>query len=583
MSLSPRIALLFALLTLSLTPLAHAQTLRPEPEASTGLAQPEVVQAQHRIVVSAHPDATAAGYAVLERGGSALDAAIAVQAMLTLVEPQSSGIGGGAFLLYWDQSTGTLHAYDGREQAPAAADGDLFRQPDGTPMRWIDAVIGGRAVGAPGVLRMLELAHRAHGQLPWSELFDSAITRARDGFIVGERLHGLIAQAVNPGLGRYPEARDYFFSADGTPRPVGSRLRNPALARTLEQIARDGADAFYRGPLAQRIAARVQSVEDNPGRLTAADLAAYEAKVRTPLCRPYRQWQICGFPPPTSGGVTLLQILGLLEGYAPEQLAPDSAEFAHLFTQASRLAYADRARYLADPDYVEVPVAALLAPAYLQQRRQLIDPARDMGEAPAGALDALAWADDRSPELPSTSHFVIVDGDGNAVSMTSSIEHAFGSTLMVDGFLLNNQLTDFSFRAEQDGRPIANRVEPGKRPRSSMAPVMVFDSNGELVAALGSPGGSHIINYVAQTLVALLNSPLSLQQAIALPHVSNRNGRTALEQGRVDDALIESLRARGHEVELRDLNSGLHGVYRRPDGRWEAGVDPRREGEARGD
>ncbi len=583
MSLSPRIALLFALLTLGLTPLAHAQTLRPEPEASTGLAQPEVVQAQHRIVVSAHPDATAAGYAVLERGGSALDAAIAVQAMLTLVEPQSSGIGGGAFLLYWDQSTGTLHAYDGREQAPAAADGDLFRQPDGTPMRWIDAVIGGRAVGAPGVLRMLELAHRAHGQLPWSELFDSAITRARDGFIVGERLHGLIAQAVNPGLGRYPEARDYFFSADGTPRPVGSRLRNPALARTLEQIARDGADAFYRGPLAQRIAARVQSVEDNPGRLTAADLAAYEAKVRTPLCRPYRQWQICGFPPPTSGGVTLLQILGLLEGYAPEQLAPDSAEFAHLFTQASRLAYADRARYLADPDYVEVPVAALLAPAYLQQRRQLIDPARDMGEAPAGALDALAWADDRSPELPSTSHFVIVDGDGNAVSMTSSIEHAFGSTLMVDGFLLNNQLTDFSFRAEQDGRPIANRVEPGKRPRSSMAPVMVFDSNGELVAALGSPGGSHIINYVAQTLVALLNSPLSLQQAIALPHVSNRNGRTALEQGRVDDALIESLRARGHEVELRDLNSGLHGVYRRPDGRWEAGVDPRREGEARGD
>lgn len=583
MSLSPRIALLFALLTLSLTPLAHAQTLRPEPEASTGLAQPEVVQAQHRIVVSAHPDATAAGYAVLERGGSALDAAIAVQAMLTLVEPQSSGIGGGAFLLYWDQSTGTLHAYDGREQAPAAADGDLFRQPDGTPMRWIDAVIGGRAVGAPGVLRMLELAHRAHGQLPWSELFDSAITRARDGFIVGERLHGLIAQAVNPGLGRYPEARDYFFSADGTPRPVGSRLRNPALARTLEQIARDGADAFYRGPLAQRIAARVQSVEDNPGRLTAADLAAYEAKVRTPLCRPYRQWQICGFPPPTSGGVTLLQILGLLEGYAPERLAPDSAEFAHLFTQASRLAYADRARYLADPDYVEVPVAALLAPAYLQQRRQLIDPARDMGEAPAGALDALAWADDRSPELPSTSHFVIVDGDGNAVSMTSSIEHAFGSTLMVDGFLLNNQLTDFSFRAEQDGRPIANRVEPGKRPRSSMAPVMVFDSNGELVAALGSPGGSHIINYVAQTLVALLNSPLSLQQAIALPHVSNRNGRTALEQGRVDDTLIESLRARGHEVELRDLNSGLHGVYRRPDGRWEAGVDPRREGEARGD
>lgn len=583
MSLSPRIALLFALLTLSLTPLAHAQTLRPEPEASTGLAQPEVVQAQHRIVVSAHPDATAAGYAVLERGGSALDAAIAVQAMLTLVEPQSSGIGGGAFLLYWDQSTGTLHAYDGREQAPAAADGDLFRQPDGTPMRWIDAVIGGRAVGAPGVLRMLELAHRAHGHLPWSELFGSAITRARDGFIVGERLHGLIAQAVNPGLGRYPEARDYFFSADGTPRPVGSRLRNPALARTLEQIARDGADAFYRGPLAQRIAARVQSVEDNPGRLTAADLAAYEAKVRTPLCRPYRQWQICGFPPPTSGGVTLLQILGLLEGYAPEQLAPDSAEFAHLFTQASRLAYADRARYLADPDYVEVPVAALLAPAYLQQRRQLIDPARDMGEAPAGALDALAWADDRSPELPSTSHFVIVDGDGNAVSMTSSIEHAFGSTLMVDGFLLNNQLTDFSFRAEQDGRPIANRVEPGKRPRSSMAPVMVFDSNGELVAALGSPGGSHIINYVAQTLVALLNSPLSLQQAIALPHVSNRNGRTALEQGRVDDALIESLRARGHEVELRDLNSGLHGVYRRPDGRWEAGVDPRREGEARGD
>lgn len=552
------------------------------PESATGWQQPDPVIAESSLVVTAHPLATRAGFEILQQGGSALDAAVAIQAMLTLVEPQSSGIGGGAFLLYWDQSSQTLHAYDGRETAPAAADPALFLRDDGTPMPWREALVGGRSVGVPGVLRMLELAHQRHGRLEWSSLFGPGIAQAEQGFVVGNRLHRLIADRVNPGLGRYPKSRAYFFDDVGQPLATGTRLRNPELARSLRLIAEQGADALYRGPLADAILSSVQSASDNPGRLRREDLADYQAREREPLCLPYMSYRVCSFPPPTSGGVTLLQILGLLQHTPLPTLPPDSADFIHLFTQASRLAYADRGRYLADPDFVEVPTAALLDPSYLHQRARLINPQKDMGETGPGKPVDLARADDRSPELPSTSHFVIRDAEGNLVSMTSSIEMAFGSTLMAGGFLLNNQLTDFSFVPEVDGAPVANRVEPGKRPRSSMTPVIVFDADNRPVAALGSPGGSRIINYVAHTLLLMLHTDLPLQNILYQPNISNRNGPTELEAGIAPASLLGELERRGHRVKLREMNSGIHALRQRPDGRWEAGVDPRREGMALG-
>lgn len=553
------------------------------PETATGWQQPEPVIADDALVVTAHPLATRAGFEILQQGGSALDAAVAIQAMLTLVEPQSSGIGGGAFLLYWDQSSQTLHAYDGRETAPANADPALFLREDGTPMPWREALVGGRSVGVPGVLRMLELAHQRHGRLTWPALFKPGIEQARQGFVIGNRLHRLIADRVNPGLGRYPESRAYFFDDAGQPLAAGTRLRNPELARSLQLIADQGADALYRGPLADAILGSVQSASDNPGRLRREDLTHYQAREREPICLPYQRYRICSFPPPTSGGVTLLQILGLLQHTPLTDLSPDSADFIHLFTQASRLAYADRGHYLADPDFVQVPTVALLDESYLRQRARLINLKQDMGEALPGQPTDLTRAGDRSPELPSTSHFVVRDAEGNLVSMTSSIEMAFGSTLMAGGFLLNNQLTDFSFVPEVDGAPVANRVEPGKRPRSSMTPVIVFDADNRPVAALGSPGGSRIINYVAHTLLLMLHTDLPLQQILYQPNISNRNGLTELEAGVAPAQLAQELKQRGHQVQVREMNSGIHALRRRPDGRWEAGVDPRREGMALGD
>ncbi len=568
-------------LLLVLTP-AHAIDESLAPENATGWRHRAPVVVDNTLVVSAHPLATRAGLSMLDNEGSALDAAIAVQAMLTLVEPQSSGIGGGAFLLYWDARRQQLFAYDGRETAPAAATPDLFLNAEGRPLPWQQALVGGRSVGTPGVLRMLELAHRRHGQLPWQQTFGPAISQAREGFSVTPRLHQLIADGINPGLGRYAEARDYFFTAEGTPLPVGTRLRNPALADSLTLIAEQGADAFYRGPLAEKIVTAVEAAGDNPGRLQRQDLAEYRPRERTPLCRPYREYRVCGFPPPTSGGVTLLQILGLMATQELRIGALPDLVFSHRLTQASRLAYADRGRYLADADFVEVPVDALLNADYLLQRAKLIDPARDMGQAEPGEPTLLERADDQAPEQPSTSHFVIRDAEGNLVSMTTSIEMAFGSTLMAGGFLLNNQLTDFSFLPEQDGKPVANRIAPGKRPRSSMAPVIVFDKDNRPVAALGSPGGSRIINYVAQTLLLMLHTELSLQEILHQGHVSNRNGLTELEQGTSAEQLLFELQDRGHPVKIRELNSGIHALRRRDDGRWEAGVDPRREGLALG-
>ena len=573
------------------------------PERASGF-RPGVgaVTAQRQMAAAAHPLAAQAGLEILRAGGSAIDAAIAIQMVLTLVEPQSSGIGGGAFLLHWDGKR--VQSFDGRETAPAAAGENLFVDAQGKAMGFMDAVVGGRSVGVPGALRMLELAHRQHGRLSWERLFAPAIRLAESGFPLPLRLQNELSTEKN--LVRTPAARDYFYNADGTPKAAGTWLKSPELAATLRVIASSGADAFYRGPIAADIVAAVRGHTGNPGTMVAADLSAYEAKERPPVCSDYKTWRVCGMGPPSSGGIAIAQMLGmfsvrniavvppvLVDGRLQPQ--PDAV---HLFSEIGRLVYADRAQYVADSDFVPVDVAALISPTYLAQRARLVTD-RSLGRASAGAPPAMktAWAPDVSPLRPATSHVSVVDAFGNAVSMTTSIENAFGSRLMVRGFLLNNQLTDFSFLPREadgngairaDGALVANRVQPGKRPRSSMAPTLIFDrATGRLVATLGSPGGSQIINYVGKTIVAVLDWNLDIQQAIALPNFGSRNGPTELEQGRVGAALGEALRTRGHEVRTLDLTSGLQGIVRatQADGStlWIGGADPRREGIVLGD
>ena len=567
---------------------------RAAPEGASGFRSGlGANRASRHMAAAANPLAAEAGREILAAGGSALDAAITMQMVLTLVEPQSSGIGGGAFLLHWDGKR--VQSFDGRETAPRAVDEKLFLAGDGRPLPFMDAVVGGRAVGTPGVLRMLELAHKQHGRLPWARLFEPAIALAERGFAMSPRLHTLLA--AEKALARSPVARDYFYAADGTPRAVGTLIRNPALALTLRRIAADGADAFYRGPIADDIVAAVRGHPVNPGLLTRADLSDYRAVERPPLCSDYRQWRVCGMGPPSSGGLAVAQMLGMLERHDLPALAPapDSApqptvQAVHLMSEAARLAYADRALYVADPDFVPLDTRALLDPTYLRARAALIGE-RSMGRASAGVPPGAptALVPDASPPRVATSHISAVDRFGNAIAMTTSIEDAFGARVMVRGFLLNNQLTDFSFAPREGNVPIANRVQPGKRPRSSMAPTLVFDrASGELVATLGSPGGSQIINYVAKTLVGVLDWRMSIDAAIALPNFGSRNGPTELEQGQAAASLADALRARGHDVRLVPMTSGLQGIVRLRDasGRqagWAGGADPRREGVAVGD
>ncbi len=560
--------------------LGGADELAPEPQ-SPSAASAGAFAARH-MVAAANLHAARAGREALRRGGSAIDAAIAVQMVLNVVEPQSSGIGGGGFLLHFEAASGEVVAYDGRETAPAAAGGDLFLGADGEPLAFFAALVGGRAVGAPGLLAMLEMAHRRHGKLPWAELFEPAIGLAEQGFPISPRLAALIAR--DPFLATFRDARAYFYHAGGRPKAAGERLVNPALAATFRAIAAGGARAFYQGALAQAVVGAVRGASPNPGLLSLADLAAYRAKARPPVCAPYRAWRVCGMPPPTSGGVTLLQILGALAPLPVARYAPGSPEAVHLISEASRLAYADRAKYLADADFVAVPVAGLIDAGYLRRRSALIRWGATLGRAvagsPRGREGRLVPAGEH--ESPSTTHLSVVDGAGNAVAMTTSIENVFGSRLMVRGFLLNNQLTDFSFRPERDGVAVANRVEPGKRPRSSMAPTLVFDGEGGLVLSLGSPGGSRIIAYLAQALIAMLDWRLGVQEALSLPHHVNRNGATELEQGSALEALVPALAALGHRVKVRALNSGLHAIRVSAAG-LEGGADPRREGVALGD
>jgi len=543
----------------------------------------EPAAAKRQMAIAANPLAAEAGRQILRQGGSALDAAIAMQMVLNLVEPQSSGIGGGAFIVHYDAAARRTATYDGRETAPAAAKPDRFIGPDGKPLPFRQAVAGGLSVGVPGVLRALELAHKAHGKLEWAKLFEPAIRLSAQGFAVSPRLSILLGE--EKALRDHPQARAYFYAPDGAPWPPGHVLKNPDLARTLEAVARGGADAFYRGETARRIAAAVKGAAKNPGDLTEADIAAYRAVERAPVCGPYRVWLVCGMGPPSSGGLTVLQILGMLQRFALKAMKPMSAEAVHVIAEAMRLAYADRGLYMADADFVKVPAKGLVDPAYLAGRAALIVPGNAFDKAEPGeppGREARLWGRDASPELPSTSHLVAVDARGNAVSMTTTIEDGFGARLMVDGFLLNNELTDFSFQPTDNGKPVANRVEGRKRPRSSMSPTLVFDRGGRLVMAVGSPGGSAIINYVAKTVIGVLDWGLDIQAAIELPNFGSRGGAAELEKGTAAEALKPALEAMGHKVAAVTFTSGLHGIVLAPSGLW-GGADPRREGVALGD
>lgn len=560
----------------------QAQVARPsQPEPPSGRTEEALAHAREYMVAAAHPLAVDAGLKMLERGGTAVDAAIATQLVLNLVEPQASGLGGGAFLMHFDAASATARAYDGRETAPAAVDEKLFLGPDGKPMSFRNAVAGGRSVGVPGLARLLGLAHRAHGKLPWAALFEPAIELAESGYPLSPRVHHLLGRA--DGLAADPAARALFFDDTGTPKPAGTVLRNPAFATTLRTLARDGADAFYRGNLARQIVAAVTGHPDNPGTLSEADLERYAVREVTPLCGPYRTYRICGMPPSSSGGIAVLQMLGMLSHFDLASVRPVSAQSAHLLSEVARLAFADRNRYVADDRFVNVPVAGLIDPAYVESRARLIRPELSMGKARPGTPQGIttAHADDRYDEVSGTSHIAIVDRDGNAVSMTTTIESFFGARIMAGGFLLNNQLTDFSFVPEQDGLPVANRVQPGKRPRSSMAPTLVFDSAGKLHMVVGSPGGSLIISYVVKALVATLDWKLDMQAAIDLPNMTSRNDATEIEAGTQAETLQAALAAMGHPVRLIDMTSGIHGIVRTSDG-WSGGADPRREGIAKG-
>ncbi|MBS6082554.1 MAG: gamma-glutamyltransferase [Pseudomonadales bacterium RIFCSPLOWO2_12_60_38] len=574
----------------------------PAPELGSGYRTDlSTRHAERHMAAAANPLAAEAGREMLRQGGSAIDAAIAMQAVLTLVEPQSSGIGGGAFIMLWDGHN--VQAYDGRETAPAGATERLFLKADGTPMAFTDAQIGGRSVGTPGVLRALEMAHQKSGRLPWAKLFEPAIRLSEQGFAISPRLHSLIA--ADRFIAQSPDMAAYFLNADGSPKATGTLLKNPALAAVFKRIAKEGPDALYQGSIADEIARKVQG-HRNAGSLSQADLKSYTAKQRAPLCTDYKQWKVCGMPPPSSGGIAVAQILGTLQALetrtprlaiapmtpvksaSPAGLEP-TPEAVHLLAEAGRLAFADRALYVADADFTPVPVAGLVAPSYLAQRATLIGE-RSMGIAKPGqpAGIQVAYAPDRSPLRISTSQVVAVDDQGGAVSMTTTVEAAFGSHVMVQGFLLNNQMTDFSFIPAENGQPVANRVQPGKRPRSAMAPTLVFDRNsGELLATVGSPGGSQIIEYVSKSLVAMLDWKLDPQAAISLPNFGSRNGATELEAGLFSPALKQALKDKGHALSEIEMTSGVQAIVRTRDAQGKVtlsgGADPRREGEALGD
>ena len=561
-----------------------ARDLQLEPEAATGTEQKALVTAEHHMVVAAHPLAAEAGRDILRKGGSAVDAAIATQLVLGLVEPQSSGLGGGAFIVHWDNAAKTVTTYDGRETAPAAATPDRFLI-EGAPMDFPDAVHSGLSVGVPGVVRAMELAHAKHGKLPWAELFAPAIQLAETGFAMPARLHNLL-KLQGPENFSLP-ARDYFFTADGNPKPAGTVMQNAAYAATLKALAANGAKAFYEGPIAEAIVAAVAAAPITKADLTLADIARYQAKERAAVCFAYRANKICGMGPPSSGGLTVAQTLKLIEPFA-QVLGPANAMSVpalHIIAEAERLAYADRNRYIGDPDVVTVP-DSLLDDGYLAERRKLINVDKAMEPPQAGlppGVSKRTYGDDATKERAGTSHLSIVDDQGNAVAMTTTIEGAFGSHLWAAGFLLNNELTDFSFQpAGADGVVAANAVAGGKRPRSSMAPTLIFDDHGALKGVTGSPGGSRIIMYVVKNLVAMLDWGMNPQEAAATMNFGSDGQAFYFELNPQFVFKALALKGYGHTLSAELMTSGVHTILRR-DGRLEGGADPRREGVALGD
>jgi gamma-glutamyltranspeptidase/glutathione hydrolase len=548
-------------------------------------AQAQVTEtiAHHHMVAAANPHAAEAGLEMLRAGGSAVDAAIATQLVLGLVEPESSGIGGGAFMLVYNPKTRQTTSFDGREQAPASATPEMFLGPDGKPRAHFDAIPGGLSVGIPGVMRMLEMAHKKYGKLPWAKLFEPAIRLADNGFAVGPKLARTI-RTFTRGAGM-PDIKARFYHPDGTPLAEGEILKSPDYAATLRTIAAGGADAFYKGDIAQAIIDAVQHAPGQQGGMTLTDLANYQAKERAPVCGTYRLYHVCSMGPPSSGGVAVLEILGMLQHFKPAQLKPGTVEGTHLFTQASRLAYADRAKYLADPAFVDVPVKGLTDPAYLAERAKLIDPAKDVGPATAGAPPQkhAQFSPQVSPVLHGTSHMTIVDDSGEVIAMTTSVEYVFGAEIMAKGFLLNNTLTDFSFQPVLNGLPVANAPAAGKLPLSSMSPTIVFDRNNRFLLSVGSPGGPAIIDYVTQSLIGMLDAKMSPKDAISMPRVLNMNGDTLLESGPGVDALAAQLRSMGHTIRIPQVEgSGLHGIAKVAKG-YVGAADPRRDGIALGD
>ena len=572
-------AFLFILLYLTSSSLCAQQaadSVAPELASPVMKVQAKPVTSKNWMISAANPLATKVGAKILRAGGTAADTAIAVQLVLGLVEPQSSGLGGGAFVVYYDAKTGKLSTLDGRESAPGAATPRLFQDHQGEPLKFFDAVVGGLSVGVPGTPKLLEALHQRWGATKWSSLFDDAITLSTSGFSVSPRLEKLIAKDAKR-LSVQPAASAYFLPG-GVPLKTGHILKNPAYAETLKQLSTKGVAPFYTGAIARDIVLTVGEA-NTPGLLHTQDLRRYKVIQRDPVCMNYREHNICGMGPPSSGALTVGQILGILAPFDLKSLGPDNTESWRLIGDASRLAFADRGRYMADSDYVPLPVNGLIDPAYLASRSSLLQTNKALEKVSAGMPKwdhARLLADDESIELPSTSHFSIVDQYGNALSMTTTIENGFGSRLMVRGFLLNNELTDFSFRSHKNGVPIANRVEPGKRPRSSMSPTIVM-KDGKPKFIIGSPGGSRIIGYVASTIIAYLDWGMNVQQAINLPHLVNRFGTYDLEKGTSAENLAPLLEALGFKVKIRNLNSGLHGIIINDQGH-QGGADPRREG-----
>jgi gamma-glutamyltranspeptidase/glutathione hydrolase len=571
---------------LSISPAAAQQASDTiAPERATGFAAAKRTQTKDFMVAAANPLAAQAGRDILSAGGNAIDAMVAIQAVLGLVEPQSSGLGGGAFLVYYDAATKRLTTFDARETAPMEATPKLFLDDQGQPLKFMEAVVGGRSVGTPGTVRLMEDVQKRYGRQNWPMLFKPAARLAREGFAVSPRLASLIA-AEGDKLKRYEGPRDYFFDQAGAPLKAGTILKNPAYADTLEEIATGGADAFYRGPIAEDIVKTVRSAKGNPGVLSQTDLAAYHIKEREPVCFSYRALDVCGMGPPSSGGIAIGQMLGMTENFDLKGLGPENVESWRINGDAQRLAFADRERYVADTDFQPLPIGGLLDKAYLGDRAKLLDGdkalAKDAVKAGEPQWDhAMLFGRDAAIELPSTSHFVIVDREGNVVSMTTTIENGFGSRLMTHGFLLNNELTDFSFKTHDGGLAVANRVEPGKRPRSSMAPTIVM-KDGKPLLAIGSPGGSQIIGYVAQALIAYIDWGMPVEQIVAQPHLINRFGTYDLEAGTSAESFSEPLKALGYEVKPGEMNSGLQAIEITGSG-LVGSADPRREGVALGE